>query len=39
MKKPSRRLGAEGGIFTGVWSEFTCGLLIIAWFCSCYFLS
>ena len=30
--------GAALGMLTGLLLEFTCGLLIIAWFCSCYFL-
>lgn len=30
--------GATMGMLTGLLLEFTCGLLIIAWFCSCYFL-
>lgn len=30
--------GAALGMLTGLLLEFTCGLAIIAWFCSCYFL-
>lgn len=30
--------GAALGMLTGLLLEFTTGLLIIAWFCSCYFL-
>lgn len=35
---PHSRPGrAALGMLTGLLLEFTCGLLIIAWFCSCYF--
>lgn len=30
--------GAALGMLAGLLLEFTCGLLIIAWFCSCCFL-